>query len=366
MAPIYKMLNILLSGTELAAQTRIVTSTSNDAFSIGTLPYWLLNADNDDIIDAQQISNNSAVAGIKGSSTSHLYPNHISAEDGKAMGQDIFVRETGTIIFDLSNTLSITPPIEGEQTNGPNIQKIGNGILNLNGANTYSGTTTDNAGILNLNESVIGNLQIESRGTLSGNASSLGNMTNSGIIHIDIDASGSDSLVSAAGLMTLAGTLEIGLNPNAQLKTYDILTSSAITGSFNNITFKEITPVNYTISYLPTKVQLNLIKINGSQVTSNGTISGGSIGFNVKASYNTRHQIVADMFYTDSSKKVHFDNPVVTALAFNGNSVVLSGTTRVNNQPTTLTGDNPGSLSLRLSNGYSASGNLTNGRINVQ
>lgn len=325
------------------------------------------------IMDAQQISNNNAVAGTKGSSNT-LNLDYIPAEDGKAMGQDIFVRETGTIIFNLSNTLSISTPIEGDQTNGPNtnggLQKIGNGILNLNGANTYSGTTTVNAGILNLNGSVIGNLQIESGGTLSGNASSLGNMTNSGIIHIDIDASGSNSLVSTTGLMTLAGTLEISLNSNAQLKTYDILTSSAITGSFNNITFKEITPVNYSISYLPTKVQLNLIKVNGSQVTGKGTISGGSIGFNVKASYNSRHQIVADMFYNDAGKKVHFDNPVVTALTFNGNSVVLSGTTRVNNQPVqftaTLTGGNPGSLSLRLSNGYSASGNLTSGRINVQ
>ena len=38
------------------AATRIVNSTSNDPSAIGTLPYWLLNADNGDTIDCSAIA----------------------------------------------------------------------------------------------------------------------------------------------------------------------------------------------------------------------------------------------------------------------------------------------------------------------
>ena len=328
------------------------------------------------IVDAQQISGNSAIAGIGGSSTNETDPGYIAAGNGAAMGHDIFVREQGTLIFNLSNTLTIATPIEGDQTNGPSnsggLQKIGSGILNLNGANTYSGNTLVNGGILNLNGSVIGNAVIGAEGTLSGNATVSGNLNNSGIVHIDINSSGSASLVSVAGTASLGGTLEIALNPNAPLKTYTVLTSSAITGAFNTINFKGATPVNYSITYLPTQVQLRLIKFNGSNATGNGTIAGGSslITFNLRATYNSRNQIVADMFYNDPGARVHFDNPVVTSLTFNGNQVTLSGTVRVHNQRVTfiarVTGGNPGALSVSLSNGYSASGNLTSGRILVQ
>lgn len=328
------------------------------------------------IVDAQPISGNSAVAGVGGSSTGSTDPGYIAAEDGAAMGQDIFVREQGTIIFNLSNTLNIATPIEGDQTNGANtsggLQKIGDGVLNLNGANTYSGQTTVDGGTLNLNGSVIGNAVIGSEGTLSGNATIEGTLNSSGGIHIDINSSGGTSLVAVTGAATLAGNLEIALNASAQLQTYTVLTSSAVTGTFNAVTFTETTPVNYSVSYQPTQVQFNLIKLNGTHVTGNGTITGSSsvITFNVRAAYNSRNQIVADMFYNDPGARVHFDNPVVTSLIFNGNRVTLRGTTRVHNQlvtfVATVTGGNPGALSLSMSNGYSASGNLTSGRILVQ
>lgn len=328
------------------------------------------------IVDAQPISGNSAVAGIGGSSTGATDPGYIAAGDGAAMGQDIFVREQGTIIFNLSNTLNIATPIEGDQTNGPNtsggLQKIGEGVLNLNGANTYSGQTTVNGGTLNLNGSVIGSAVVGSGGTLSGNATIGGTLNTSGRIHVDINSIGGSSLVTVTGASTLAGALEIALDPNAQLQTYTVLTSSAVNGAFNAVIFTGTTPVNYSVSYQPTQVQFNLVKLNGTNVTGNGTIPGGAsmITFNVRASYNAKNQIVADMFYNDPGARVHFDNPVVTGLSFNGNSVTLRGTTRVHNQLVTfvaiVTGGNPGALSVSMSNGYSASGNLTSGRILVQ
>ena len=110
----------------------------------------------------------------------------------------------------------------------------------------------------------------------------------------------------------------------------------------------------------------------GANVTGSGTIAGtsGPISFNVKGAFNSRNQIVANMFYNDPGANIHFDNPVVTSLQFNGNAVTLGGTANVRNRKTTftatVTSGSPGSLSLNLGNGYSASGNLTSGGISIQ
>lgn len=46
-------------GIELASATRFVTSTANDPNSIGTLPYWLLNSNDGDVIDCNSIEGQS-------------------------------------------------------------------------------------------------------------------------------------------------------------------------------------------------------------------------------------------------------------------------------------------------------------------
>lgn len=83
--------------------------------------------------------------------------------------------------------------------------------------------------------------------------------------------------------------------------------------------------------------------------------------FYVRATYNSRNQIVADMFYNDPGARVHFDNPVVTGLTFNRNKVTLSGTVRVQNQKVTFTtaiiGGNSGSLSVGLHRACCRAGN---------
>lgn len=331
------------------------------------------------IVDANQISGNSAIAGIGGGSTNASNPGYIPAGDGAALGQDIFVREQGAIIFNLNNSLTIATPIEGDQTSGPattgGLQKLGTGVLHLNGANTYSGTTNIDAGILDLNGSVIGDAAVGAGGTLSGNATVSGNLTTTGKIHVDING-GSTSLVTVTGTAALANTLEVGIAANSQSKTYTVLTASAITGTFSNVTFTGVTPQSYSVSYVPagapTQVQLTVLKLNGNAVTGNGTIAGpsGAINFRLKAAYNSQNKIAADLFYNDAGGRVHFDNPVVTSLVFSGNQVTLGGSVNIRNQNVTftviVTGGNPGSFSISMSNGYSVSGNLTSGGITVQ
>ena len=81
------------------------------------------------------------------------------------------------------------------------------------------------------------------------------------LVRIGIDSSGT-SLVSVNGPASLAGTLQIDLDANAQPGSYTILTSSGITGTFDFVTFAGATP-NYTLSYLPvgapTYVQFTLL-----------------------------------------------------------------------------------------------------------
>jgi len=242
------------------------------------------------IVDATQVSGNTAIAGVAGASTNAGDPGYVPAGDGVALGQDIFVREQGAIVFNLSNTLNIATPIAGDQTNGPNgaggLQKIGAGTLNLSGANTYSGTTAVDGGTLNLNGSLVGSAVIGAGGTLSGNATVSGALTNSGILapgnsvgtvyaaslvlnassrlKMELLAGGASDLVAATGAAQLAGTLEIDLGPTAnQSGTYTILTASAVTGTFGSVTFAGAMPASYSVAYLPlgapTSVQVTIV-----------------------------------------------------------------------------------------------------------
>src|SRR6185437_14159641 len=144
--------------------------------------------------------------------------------------------------------------------------------LNLDGANTYSGTTTVDGGTLNLDGSVIGDVAIGVGGTLSGNATVAGSLSTSGAVLASIDSGGS-SKVAVSGAAALAGTLKIALAPSATSGTYEVLTASGITGTFGSVVFTGVTPTQYSISYLPTSVQIQIA------MTGAVTLSGNSVSF---------------------------------------------------------------------------------------
>lgn len=206
------------------------------------------------IADASRITGNSAVAGAGGSSTGSGDPGYVAAGNGAAMGNDIFVRQQGAIVFNVSNTLTIASPIEGDRTGGPDgsggLQKIGVGTLNLGGANTYSGTTTVDAGTLNLDGSVIGNVVIGSAGTLSSNAGVAGSLATSGTVLATINSLGSTK-VAVSGAASLAGILKIALSADFVSGTYEVLTASSITGTFDAVRFIGASPAQFAVSYLP-------------------------------------------------------------------------------------------------------------------
>ena len=175
----------------------------------------------------------------------------IAAVGSGALGQDIFMMSGSQLTFDITSDVILQNPIEGdigagggdESTNG--LTKKGSALLFLTGDNTYSGTTTVEAGELRINSSVITPIVVEAGGLLSGNftakTSSItdsGNLTNNGrvspgvsgvgtiilegeftqtsgatlVIDITPDGSVHDKILGATSAM-LAGTMEVIVNP---------------------------------------------------------------------------------------------------------------------------------------------------------
>lgn len=249
-------------------------------------------------------SNNTTQAGTHGFSG----PGGSDGLDGSALGNSIFLRTGSSLTFmanDAADLLTI-----GEQVSftddtifglgGTSVFVKGNGTVIYNGTTDYQGTVMINNANFKVN-GVINEASIlvcrnigfsSQRGELSGIGTLTGNVfVNSGtispdtggtltlgslslnpadevnntlgsLVHIEINSSSTPSNVTVTGPTSLAGTLEIDIDPNAQPGTYIILNSSAITGTFDSVTFTGSTP-NYSLSYLPlgnpTFVQLEFL-----------------------------------------------------------------------------------------------------------
>lgn len=232
----------------------------------------------------------------------------LNGTDGSASGNCIFIRTQSTLtllaqdagdILTLSDGVSFTDDTNFN-SGGTAIQVAGNGTIIYNGASNYQGSITINNANFKVNGLIDGtyvavcrNLSFSSqRGTLSGTGTLTGLVrVNSGriapdtggtltigtlellpadpnsntlgsLVHSEINSSSVPTVVNVIGTATLAGILEIDLDPNVIPGNYILLTSSGITGAFDFITFTNATP-NYTLSYLPagnpTFVELNFL-----------------------------------------------------------------------------------------------------------
>lgn len=185
-----------------------------------------------------------------------------------AGGTSIFVRGNGTVIYngttDYSGTISINNAnftVNGQISTAPLYVCRNIGFSTQRGMLSGSGTLT---GPVYVNSGTISPETGETLtlGSLILNSAEVNFNTLGSLVHIEIDSTSTPSNVAVTGPATLAGTLEIALDPNAQPGEYILLTSSAITGTFDFVTFTGPTP-NYTLSYLPignpTYVQLNFL-----------------------------------------------------------------------------------------------------------
>lgn len=269
-------------------------------------------------------SSNTTQAGTHGTGG----PGGLDGLDGSALGNSIFLRTGSSLTFKadaVSDLLTLGDQVAfiDDTTfgaGGTNVFVKGNGTVIYNGTTDYQGSVIINNANFKVNGqittapvSVCRNSSFSSqRGTLSGVGTLTGNIfANSGtispdtngtltlggltlnsagggalgsLVHIDINSSGT-SLVAVTGAASLAGTLEINLDPSAQPGQYVLLTSSGITGTFDSVTFtgstlrsKKKTP-NYTLSYLPngapTYVQLEILSLSSVDIPA--TVNGSPI-----------------------------------------------------------------------------------------
>ena len=242
-------------------------------------------------------SNDSTQAGTHGAGG----PGGLDGTDGSASGNSIFLRTGSSLTFmahDAADLLTLGSQVAfADDTvfgaGGTHVYVKGDGTVVYDGSTDYQGSVTiDNAnfkvngeidqasvlvdqdgsfssqtGTLSGTGTLTGDVSVNA-GTISpdmGGTLTLGSLTLNppGAVHIWINSSGT-SFVAVNGAASLAGTLEVDLDPAAnKTGAYEILSSSAITGTFGSVTFTGATPANYSLSYLPagapTYVQLNIV-----------------------------------------------------------------------------------------------------------
>lgn len=238
-------------------------------------------------------SNNTTQAGTGGTGGSGGGTDGLN---GSALGNSIFLRTGSSLTLmaeDANDLLTLGDQVAFTDDTvfgmgGTSVRVRGDGTIIYNGTTDYQGSVQINNANLKVNGQ-IGTAPVfvcrnssfsAQRGMLSGTGTLTGDVyANSGtispdaggtltlgslylnsagsgslgsLVHIDINPSGT-SLVAVTGAATLAGTLEISLDSSTSPGTYTLLTSSAVTGAFDSVTFTGDTP-NYSISYQSTQV----------------------------------------------------------------------------------------------------------------
>jgi hypothetical protein len=244
-------------------------------------------------------SNTTTQAGLHGSGG----PGASDGVDGSALGNSIFLRSGSSLtllandaadILALGNHVAFTDDMPFG-AGGTNVFVKGNGTVVYDGTTNYQGAVQIHNADFKVNGEIDGaavfvlrNIAFSTqKGTLGGTGTVAGDVfvnegtiapdagatltlgslvlasPDSSAVHIAIDAGGT-SQVAVTGTASLSGTLEIALDPAAnKAGSYKLLTSSAITGSFDAVAFTGATPPNYALSYLPagtpTYVQLDIV-----------------------------------------------------------------------------------------------------------
>ena len=234
------------------------------------------------IQDGVSFSGNSTTAGTGGTATSG-----INGGTGASIGQDIFIQSGGSLNLQINGTLTLSNPIcgAGSSSSSPGLILSGMGTVSLSGANTYLGGTSIQAGTLNLNGSVSGDVSIASAGTLSGNATIVGTLRNSGqispgnsigtvlttnlilnstsVYDVEVNSSGSSDQIIATGFAQVAGGIVVipdDLNFTAPLTYTIITTGTGVSGTFSSLT--STVPGLMSLIYDPLTVQLTFFPID--------------------------------------------------------------------------------------------------------
>lgn len=161
------------------------------------------------------------------------------------------VKAGGANIDSNGQTIAITQALL-DGTGGGGLTKSGTGTLQLNAANTYTGTTTVSAGSLGGSGSVAGPLSVSATGAVAPGVAGVGTFTAgastiTGEYTCDVDGATADKLVSNGTLAVSAGKLAINL---INTPTAPALVIATYTGA-TPAPFATVTglPAGYAINY---------------------------------------------------------------------------------------------------------------------
>jgi autotransporter-associated beta strand protein len=207
------------------------------------------------------------------------------ASDGTSGMVSGNVVNNGAMAFDRTDTVTYSAMISGTGS----LAQIGSGTLILDGANSYTGGTTVQAGTLEVGDSahagasIASNVTADAGGTLRGHGTIDGNVTSDGTVwpggsvgvltingnytqnadatlQVDVTPTQASELLVNGNAM-LAGTLNLIYAPGTYTSTtYTLLQATAVSGTFatTNSTGSVPTGLDSKVSYGATAVALTL------------------------------------------------------------------------------------------------------------
>ena len=286
--------------------------------------------------NAQFITNGSGVVDFSGS-TGPNGDGRISA--GSIAGSGTYVIGAGNTLVVGSNNLSteVSGVIADSCGCGPgagSLEKVGSGTLTLSGANVYTGTTTVNGGVLQVDGSIassilttvnaggaltgvgtVGNTMIANGGIfLPGNGTPGTSMTvagnlafQSGALYLVSINSATSTLASVSGTATLGGSVGVSVAAGSVLaKQYTILTAAGGRfGSFNGVDTPGAGNLVANLSYDANNVYLNFALDYGAK--SNLNVNQASVAntlvnfFNANGGINAAFAMLTPAGLTQAS-----------------------------------------------------------------
>jgi autotransporter-associated beta strand protein len=218
---------------------------------------------------------------------------------GAFSGSGAVTLGSGTLTVGDGTNTTFTGVISGA---GGNLVKQGSGTLTLGGANTYTGTTTVNAGTLSLNGSLTSDTRVNAGGTLGGTGTVTGTVSVFGTIApgnsigtlnvvgaytqnagstytVEVNNAGQSDRINVTGPAALAGgTVRVQAAPGRYPRStsYTILSATGgVTGTYAGVTsnFAFLAP---SLGYSSNAVALTLLaSFQGSWETGNQNAVGG-------------------------------------------------------------------------------------------